>query len=255
MASRGLDLWLDEHVWKRKQEIGVKGENLLLPDLWLDFLQLSPIFQRKLAAVIACVRRLRTQATVYPEEDMCMAWARFCDPSDIKVVILGQDPYHGGQANGLAFSITYGFPVPPSLRNIYAELHRSLPEFSPPDHGCLDAWASQGVLLLNTILTVQKGKPGSHADIGWAWFTDHVISLLSERLKACVFMLWGAKAGDKASLINSKKHLVLTSQHPSPLAQNSTRKSAQQKFLGNNHFVLANNFLREKGLGEIDWRL
>ncbi len=146
----------------------MKGENLLLPDLWLDFLQLSPIFQRKLAAVIACVRRLRTQATVYPEEDMCMAWARFCDPSDIKVVILGQDPYHGGQANGLAFSVAYGFPVPPSLRNIYAELHRSLPEFSPPDHGCLDAWASQGVLLLNTILTVQKGKPGSHADIGWA---------------------------------------------------------------------------------------
>ncbi len=93
----------------------MKGENLLLPDLWLDFLQLSPIFQRKLAAVIACVRRLRTQATVYPEEDMCMAWARFCDPSDIKVVILGQDPYHGGQANGLAFSVAYGFPVPPSL--------------------------------------------------------------------------------------------------------------------------------------------
>ncbi|AAK38245.1 ORF37 [callitrichine gammaherpesvirus 3] len=253
--QEGLDAWLEANVWSRRRPHAIHGEHLLLPDPWLDFLSLTPILRRKLQAVINSVRRLRQQVTIYPDEDMCMSWARFCDPYEVRVIILGQDPYHGGQANGLAFSVAYGFPIPPSLRNVYAELERSIPEFKAPDHGCLEAWASQGVLLLNTVLTVEKSKPGSHSDIGWTWFTDHVITLLSNNLKACVFMLWGSRAGDKASIIDTRKHLVLSSQHPSPLAQNSTRRGTQQKFIGNNHFVEANTFLRQKGLGEIDWRL
>lgn len=252
-----MDSWLKAHVWPDSDREELVSDNkLLLPVEWVSFLQLTPFLKRKLYSVIAHVRGLRESATIYPEEEECMRWAHFSNPENIKIVILGQDPYHGaGQANGLAFSVHKGCSVPPSLRNIYRELERSFPDFCAPSHGCLDKWAERGVLLLNTTLTVESGKAGSHLNVGWTWFTNHIISQLSENLKACCFMLWGAKAIDKVNFINATKHLILKSQHPSPLAQQSSRPSQHSKFIGNNHFVEANRFLASKGLEPICWDL
>lgn len=166
----------------------------------------------------------------------------------VKVVILGQDPYHGpGQAHGLCFSVPRGVAVPPSLVNVFKELQRDL-NISPPQHGCLQAWAAQGVLLLNTSLTVERGQAGSHSRIGWARFTDAIIRLVSAHQEHVVFMLWGAHAQSKAPLIDPHKHLVLKSAHPSPL-------SAHRGFLGNGHFSKANRFLVQWDIPEIDWQL
>lgn len=166
----------------------------------------------------------------------------------VKVVILGQDPYHGpGQAHGLCFSVPPGVPVPPSLQNIYKELKRDL-NIDPPSHGCLQHWAQQGVLLLNTSLTVEQGKAGSHAQAGWQRFTDSIIRCVSERCPNLVFLLWGSHAQSKAPLIDPTRHLLLKSAHPSPL-------SAYRGFLGNGHFSRANEFLRQHGQAPIDWAL
>ncbi|MFC0711619.1 uracil-DNA glycosylase [Azorhizophilus paspali] len=166
----------------------------------------------------------------------------------VKVVIIGQDPYHGpGQAHGLCFSVQPGVPVPPSLQNIFKELKRDL-NIDIPKHGHLQRWAEQGVLLLNTSLTVERGNAGSHAGMGWQRFTDRVIEVVSQRREHVVFMLWGSHAQSKRRLIDSSKHLVLCSAHPSPL-------SAHRGFIGNGHFSRANQFLEQHGLTPIDWHL
>ncbi|MBV2134721.1 uracil-DNA glycosylase [Pseudomonas sp. MAP12] len=166
----------------------------------------------------------------------------------VKVVIIGQDPYHGpGQAHGLCFSVQPGVPVPPSLQNIFKELKRDL-NIDPPNHGCLQHWAEQGVLLLNTSLTVEQGKAGSHASAGWQPFTDKVIEVVSRERPHLVFLLWGAHAQSKERLIDPTKHLILRSPHPSPL-------SAHRGFIGNGHFGRTNKFLEQHGLVPVDWAL
>jgi uracil-DNA glycosylase len=164
---------------------------------------------------------------------------------DVKAVILGQDPYHEpNQAHGLCFSVNRGVKKPPSLVNIFKELQNDL-GIQPPDHGCLEGWAKQGVLLLNAVLTVRIGRANSHKGRGWEVFTDRVIELLNRREKPMVFLLWGANAKAKSSLITNKKHLVLTAAHPSPL-------SAYNGFFGCRHFSKTNEFLSKYG-EEINW--
>lgn len=168
--------------------------------------------------------------------------------SEVKVVILGQDPYHGpGQAHGLSFSVPLGVPPPPSLVNIFKEIKEDL-DLPIPNHGNLEKWARQGVLLLNASLTVEAHKPMSHSKIGWHHFTDDVIRILSERKEHLVFMLWGGFAKTKADLIDKQKHLVLTAAHPSPL-------SAHSGFFGCHHFSKANKWLHDKKIYIIDWSL
>ena len=166
----------------------------------------------------------------------------------VKVVILGQDPYHGpGQAHGLCFSVPKGAPVPPSLVNIFAEQKRDL-GLEPPAHGCLERWAERGVLLLNAVLSVERGRAGSHQGKGWEAFTDRIIGLLSSEREGLVFMLWGAYAQAKGKLLDPRRHLILRAPHPSPL-------SAYRGFIGCSHFSRANEYLRKRGLGAVDWRL
>lgn len=167
---------------------------------------------------------------------------------NVRVVILGQDPYHGpGQAHGLCFSVRPGVRVPPSLVNIYKELKADL-GIEPPKHGCLDAWAERGVLLLNSVLTVEAHRAASHQGKGWERFTDAVIRLVNERDEPVVFILWGSYAQRKASFVDTTKHCVIKSPHPSPL-------SAHNGFFGSKPFSKANAFLQEKGLEPIDWSL
>lgn len=166
----------------------------------------------------------------------------------VRVVILGQDPYHGpGQAHGLCFSVQQGVEIPPSLRNIYKELASDL-GVVPARHGCLQSWASQGVLLLNAVLSVEAGRAGSHQGRGWEQFTDRIIALLNERREHLVFMLWGSHAQKKGQFIDRSRHLVLESPHPSPL-------SASRGFLGNRHFSRANQYLLAHGRDAVDWRV
>lgn len=164
------------------------------------------------------------------------------------MVILGQDPYHGpGQAQGLCFSVPPGVEIPPSLVNIYAELKRDL-AIEPPGHGCLIPWADRGVLLLNAVLTVERGRAGAHQGKGWEAFTDRIISLLSTEREGLVFLLWGAYAQAKGKLVDARRHLVLRAPHPSPL-------SAYRGFIGCGHFSRANAYLKARGGQPIDWRL
>ncbi len=188
--------------------------------------------------------------TVYPA-DVFRA-LRLTSPDDVKVVILGQDPYHGEdrgtpQAHGLAFSVPPSVRPPPSLRNIFKEIAASL-GYESPRHGCLDAWAKQGVLLLNTVLTVERNQAASHAKRGWEKCTDTLIHELATRHERLVFMLWGAHAQAKRALLGSNAHCVLEAPHPSPL-------SAHRGFLGCRHFALANDYLEAHGRTPIDWRL
>ncbi len=168
--------------------------------------------------------------------------------SDVKAVILGQDPYHGaGQAHGMCFSVRKGVAPPPSLVNIFKELHEDI-GFEIPHHGELTRWAQQGVLLLNTVLTVREGQANSHRGMGWEIFTDRVIELLNEREQPIVFILWGGNARSKKKLITNPAHLILECAHPSPL-------SAYNGFFGCRHFSKTNSFLRANGMSEIDWSL
>lgn len=171
------------------------------------------------------------------------------DLPDVKVVILGQDPYHGpNQAHGLAFSVLPMVKIPPSLVNIYKELSTDIPCFIPPSHGYLASWAEQGVLLLNTVLTVQQGHAHSHAKLGWETFTDVVIKEINDQNDHCVFILWGAHAQKKGRNIDINKHCVLAGPHPSPL-------SSYRGFFGSKPFSKANDWLKERNVGMIDWRL
>ncbi len=173
---------------------------------------------------------------------------KYTDYNSVKVVILGQDPYHGeGEAHGLSFSVKPGIAIPPSLKNIYKELRDSLGCYIP-NNGYLEKWANQGVLLLNTSLTVQKDMANSHRGIGWEIFTDKVIKLLNEREKPVIFMLWGNNAKSKLPYIDASKHKVLMSVHPSPL-------SASRGFFGCGHFKYANEFLESIGETPIDWQI
>lgn len=166
----------------------------------------------------------------------------------VKVVILGQDPYHGpDQAHGLCFSVPAGIPAPPSLVNVFAEQKRDL-GLVQPGHGCLITWAERGVLLLNAVLSVERGRAGSHQGKGWEAFTDRVIGLLSQEREGLVFMLWGAYAQAKGKLLDPRRHLILRAPHPSPL-------SAYRGFIGCSHFSRANEYLRKRGLGAVDWQL
>ena len=186
---------------------------------------------------------------IYPApNDVFNAFA-YKDITDIKVVILGQDPYHGeNQAHGLAFSVQPGIKTPPSLVNIYKELVNEYDSFDKPTHGCLTLWAEQGVLLLNTVLTVKQAQAHSHAKLGWETFTDAVIEKINQENKACVFLLWGAHAQKKGKNINTEKHLVLNGPHPSPL-------SAYRGFFGCQHFSKTNEWLRSQDIPQINWHL
>lgn len=184
--------------------------------------------------------------TVYPPGSQIFAAFDYCPYDNVKVVILGQDPYHGpGQANGLSFSVAQGVPFPPSLRNIFKELHDDLGLPIPAD-GDLSRWAQQGVLLLNATLTVQAHQAGSHRGQGWETFTDNVIRILSANKSHLVFILWGSYAQSKEPLIDTSRHLVLKSVHPSPL-------SAHRGFFGNHHFSLTNSYLAHHGIPPIQW--
>jgi uracil-DNA glycosylase len=195
---------------------------------------------------------LRTEKSagkrIYPPSAKIFA-ALDATPFDaVEVVILGQDPYHGpGQAHGLCFSVPPGVTVPPSLANIFAEIQRDL-GIPRPDHGCLLPWAQRGVLLLNAVLTVEDGKPGSHQGKGWEGFTDHIVETLSREREGLVFLLWGSYAQAKGKLIDSRRHAVLRAPHPSPL-------SAHRGFVGCGHFSAANRWLAGRGAKEIDWSL
>lgn len=186
--------------------------------------------------------------TVYPDMNDIFNALKYTSYSGTKVVIIGQDPYHGkGQAHGLSFSVKEGVPPPPSLVNIYKELYSDL-GISTPNHGCLEKWAKQGVMLLNAVLTVREAQPNSHKGKGWEYITDSVIKHLNERETPVVFLLWGANAAAKRALITNPHHLVLKAAHPSPL-------SAYNGFFGCKHFSKANAFLSSNGITPIDWRL
>lgn len=185
---------------------------------------------------------------IYPNMYDIFNSLRYTSYSAVKVVILGQDPYHGaGQAHGLCFSVKKGVAPPPSLQNIYKELQSDL-GITPPTHGELTDWAKQGVLLLNTVLTVREGAPNSHKGMGWELFTDRVIELLNAREKPMVFLLWGGNAKAKGKLLTNPNHLVLTAAHPSPL-------SAYHGFFGCRHFSKANAFLAQHGQQPVDWQI
>ena len=183
---------------------------------------------------------------IYPREDHIFNALNHTKFDDVRVVILGQDPYHGeGQAHGLSFSVPDGVKIPPSLRNMYKELERDF-GVTPPSHGNLTRWAEQGVLLLNATLTVRADKAGSHQNKGWEDFTDAVIRAVNDGRDHVAFMLWGSYAQKKGAFIDRTRHLVLTAPHPSPL-------SAHRGFIGCGHFRAANDYLLEKGEGKIAW--
>lgn len=192
--------------------------------------------------------------TIYPHDEDIFNAFNYVDLEQVKVVILGQDPYHGAkdetlpQAHGLAFSVPHEVKVPPSLVNIYKELSTDVKDFKTPSHGNLSAWAEQGVLLLNTVLTVQKGQAHSHAKLGWETFTDNVIATLNKKNPGCVFLLWGSHAHKKGKHIDTEKHQVLKTVHPSPL-------SVYRGFYESKPFSQANSWLLEQGRKVIDWRL
>ena len=218
-----------------------------LPADWLRHLEkeTEKPYYRQLRADLAPEFR---NASVFPPPDKIFRAFALCPFDKIKVVIIGQDPYHGlGQAHGLCFSVNDNVKIPPSLKNIYKELESDIPGFKSPTSGNLQKWASQGVFLLNTILTVREGAAGSHRSLGWETFTDSVIRKISEERQAVVFLLWGNYAIEKRALIDENKHLVLTAAHPSPLARGA--------FFGCRHFSRANEWLTAKGIAPVNWNL
>lgn len=185
----------------------------------------------------------------FPPKDQIFNAFNLCAFKDLKAVLIGQDPYHGmGQANGLAFSVNSGVPIPPSLKNIFKELERDL-ELPTPINGDLSNWASQGVLLLNATLTVRQTDAGSHQKKGWEQFTDHVIQTISKRKSNVVFLLWGAYARKKRKLIDGERHFILESGHPSPLSAN------RGYWFGNRHFSKTNAYLQSVGVDSIEWKI
>lgn len=217
-----------------------------LHDSWLSRLgdQFEQEYMHKLREFL--LTRKQHQAVIYPPGAQIFNALNSTPFEQVRVVILGQDPYHGpGQAHGLCFSVLPGVRIPPSLANIYREIQDDL-GIPVPHHGYLQSWAEQGVLLLNAVLTVERGQAGSHQGKGWETFTDTVVRVLNDEGDGLVFMLWGAYALRKGAMINRRKHLVLTAPHPSPL-------SAHRGFLGCKHFSSANEYLEQQQKLPIDW--
>ena len=211
---------------------------------------IKPLFQTpEIQKLSDFVIQERSLYQVFPEKDLVFNAFRLTSFPKLKVVILGQDPYHNdGQAHGLSFSVPQGIAIPPSLRNIYTELVTDIPGFRYPTHGDLTKWAEQGVLLLNATLTVRAHEAGSHQKKGWEYFTDKVIKSISDQSEHVVFMLWGSYAIKKSGLIDQSKHLILTAVHPSPL-------SVYRGFFGSAHFSQANSYLSAHGKSAIDWQV
>lgn len=216
---------------------------------WRDMIgseKAQPYFQH----ILQQVQQQRDSGKIIypPKADVFNAF-RYTEFDQVKVVILGQDPYHGpNQAHGLAFSVRPNVQIPPSLQNIYKELSQDIAGFQIPNHGYLVNWAQQGVLLLNTVLTVEQGRAHSHANFGWETFTDHVIATLNQHTQGLVFLLWGSHAQKKGQFIDRQKHCVLTAPHPSPL-------SAHRGFFGCHHFSSTNQYLIQQGKTPINWSL
>ena len=225
-------------------------ENSMMPSVktWQSLLE-SEKEQAYFQAILTYVKNQRLAGKIiYPKQADVFNAFKLSPFEKVKVVLLGQDPYHGPhQAHGLAFSVQRGVKPPPSLQNIFKELHDDL-GLPIPTHGCLEHWAEQGVLLLNTFLTVEAGKPQSHANIGWETFTDKVIRILSAEKNKLIFLLWGAHAQRKGEMINPGKHIILTCAHPSPF-------SAHRGFFGCKPFSKTNAILKANGQEEIDWSL
>ncbi|MEO6287714.1 MAG: uracil-DNA glycosylase [Dyadobacter sp.] len=209
---------------------------------------LAPEFEKPyFTSLTAFVKDEYKSKQIFPPAKQIFNAFNFCSFDACKVVILGQDPYHGiGQANGLCFSVNDGVRMPPSLINIFKEIKEDLGQSVPPT-GNLERWAKQGVLLLNATLTVQSGAAGSHQNKGWERFTDSVIKCLSDNKENLVFMLWGKYAQDKGSIINASKHHILKARHPSPMSANNGG------WFGTHHFSKANEYLKAQGLDEINW--
>ena len=219
-----------------------------LHDSWKGPLQ--PQFDAEYMAALKSFLSAEKAAgkSIYPKGSEWFAALDATPLDQVRVVILGQDPYHGeGQAHGLCFSVQHGVRPPPSLVNIYKEMKTDL-GLDPPAHGHLKSWAEQGVLLLNSVLSVEANKAASHQGKGWEKFTDEIIRLVNDQPHPVVFILWGSYAQKKAAFVDCSKHLILKSVHPSPL-------SAHNGFFGSKPFSQANAFLKSKGRGEIDWRL
>lgn len=229
------------------------GLSEAMPQQWLASLAALPgQSETSIKALLAKIERnLKTEFdagySIYPSMDEVFAALEKTLPAQIKTVILGQDPYHGGQAHGLCFSVRNGHKIPPSLRNIFSELaaDTDVPE---PVEGDLSEWASRGVLLLNSVLTVRAGDAGSHETLGWGQLTDLIMQAVAEESRPCVFILWGKFAASKKKIIDATRHLVIESPHPSPL-------SSYRGFFGSKPFSRCNQFLRERGREEIDWSL
>lgn len=224
------------------------GSDIRLHPEWLEVVgsEFEQPYMRALKSFL--VERKAAGAQVYPPGQLIFNALDSTPPSTIRVVILGQDPYHGpGQAHGLCFSVRPGVRVPPSLVNIFKELHDDI-GFRIPRHGCLQPWADHGVLLLNAVLTVERGRAGAHQGRGWERFTDRVIEVVNAGERPVVFMLWGAQAQRKGAGIDRNRHLVLTAPHPSPL-------SAHRGFFGCRHFSQANQWLEAQGMDPVDWAL
>jgi len=223
-------------------------ESLLLHPEWRE--PLSAEFDKPHMKKVVDFLRKEKQAgkVIFPSNAEVFQALNMTLPSTVRVVVLGQDPYHGAdQAHGLSFSVKRGQRIPPSLRNIYRELSDDI-GCSMPSHGCLDYWAEQGVLLLNAVLTVEQGRPGSHQGRGWERFTDTIIEHVNQVAAPSVFLLWGAQAQKKGLAIDKNRHLVLHAPHPSPL-------SAYRGYFGCRHFSTANQFLVSHSREPIDWRL
>lgn len=218
--------------------LGNSWDNLLKEEFTKDYYQ-------NLRKRLAIEYKTRT---IYPAMENIFNALKYTSYEDVKVLILGQDPYHGpNQAHGLCFSVQKGVDKPPSLKNMFKELESDL-GIKAPSHGCLIDWTKQGVLLLNTVLTVREGEPNSHKNLGWTIFTDRIIELLNERQEPVIFVLWGRNAIDKLPLITNSRHFVLTAAHPSPL-------SASRGFLGCKHYSKINEILKSIGKDPIDWKI
>jgi uracil-DNA glycosylase len=233
------------------QEVSALSANDAVPDSWKPALEpvLATPQARKLGGFLKAEEAAGKR--IYPPRGLRLAALALTPLDQVKVVVLGQDPYHGpGQAHGLCFSVARGVKVPPSLVNVYKEIESDL-GLPRPSHGNLENWARQGVLLLNNALTVEDGKAGSHQKLGWEAITDAAVAAVAAKAEPCVFLLWGSHARNKALRVPgllSSHHLVLTAPHPSPL-------SAHSGFLGCKHFSQANAFLEAKGRGAVDWRV
>lgn len=227
----------------RKKQQDIQLEASWLKELESEFQQ---DYMQKLKAFLQAEKATHKQ--IYPPGNLIFNALNTTPFDQVKVVILGQDPYHGpGQAHGLCFSVLPGVDIPPSLINIYKELQADL-GIPPASHGCLSHWAEQGVLLLNAVLTVERARAASHQGKGWEQFTDKIVHCLNDKRQGLVFLLWGSYAQKKGQFIDRQKHLVLQSAHPSPL-------SAHRGFLGNRHFTQTNAYLLSQGKTAIDWQL